>query len=119
MVSAWRFHEHGVTLTLVASSEEIAALDGLQYLRGGPCVEAVASEKVWAYVNNADPLDEDRCRLFVRGTAAVSIASTLSIPIVVDRVVTGSVNLSAASPRRSTVTTRASLAFSTHGRPVR
>src|SRR3712207_8045296 len=32
--------EDGVTLTLVASAEQLAALDAAQYLDGGPCVAA-------------------------------------------------------------------------------
>jgi hypothetical protein len=31
----------GLTFTLVATDSEIAALDAIQYLDGGPCVEAV------------------------------------------------------------------------------
>jgi len=33
--------EDGVTLTLVASTDQLAVLDGVQYLDGGPCVAAV------------------------------------------------------------------------------
>src|SRR3954451_7365136 len=38
--------EHGVTFTVVASDEVIAALDGLQYLDDGPCVAAVEENRV-------------------------------------------------------------------------
>jgi hypothetical protein len=41
--------DHGVTLTLVASEGEIAALDGVQYLAGGPCVSAVEDNRVVEY----------------------------------------------------------------------
>lgn len=39
MSIAWT--EQGVAFTLVSSDEEIAVLDGIQYLSGGPSVEAV------------------------------------------------------------------------------
>jgi GAF domain-containing protein len=91
------FRDHGVTFTLVASDESIAALDGLQYLDGGPCVAAVEEERVVRFPDE-DALGEDEWQLFARGTAAASVASTLTLPLVVGDRVTGSVNLYAASP---------------------
>lgn len=34
-------------LTRVASDEVTAALDGVQYLTAGPCVDGLAESKVW------------------------------------------------------------------------
>lgn len=38
-------HRHGVTFTVVATDEEIAALDAVQYLTHGPCVDALAANR--------------------------------------------------------------------------
>ena len=89
--------EHGVTLTLVASAEEVGVLDGVQYLAGGPCVEAAHAERVVA-VDHEEMLDEDAWQLFASATAARGIRSTLTLPILVAGAVAGSVNLYAASP---------------------
>jgi GAF domain-containing protein len=89
--------EHGVTFTLVASEVGIAALDGLQYLDGGPCVTAVDEERIIQFPDE-DVLGEEAWQLFARGTAAAAVASTLTIPVMVGDEVTGSVNLYASSP---------------------
>lgn len=86
--------EHGVTFTVMASDMDIAVLDAVQYLSGGPCVAAVEEQHLdpggfhlW------DLLDEDSWQLFGRASAAKGVRSTLTLPIVmIDRVV-GSVNL--------------------------
>jgi GAF domain-containing protein len=91
----------GVTLTLVATDEEIAALDGVQYLSGGPCVSAVEEDRYVEY-HATDVLDEDSWHLFARATAASGIASTLTLPIVADDRAVGSVNLYAATPHAFT-----------------
>lgn len=88
--------QDGVTFTLVASADEIATLDGLQYLHGGPCVDAFRQAEVTAY-RSEEPLDERSWQLFAQGTAAAGVASTLSLPILVHGTVTGTVNLYAAS----------------------
>lgn len=87
---------HDVTLTLVATDQEIAALDALQYLFGGPCLGADQAHQVIEY-DVADALDEGRWQHFARATAAAAVASTLTLPILVDGKVVGSVNLYAAS----------------------
>ncbi len=92
------YREHGVTFTVVASDERIAALDGLQYLDGGPCVAAVEAETGVLAYSSDDPLSEERWQLFSRATSAAGIASTLTLPIRVRGTVVGSVNLYAASP---------------------
>jgi transcriptional regulator with GAF, ATPase, and Fis domain len=87
--------QNGVTFTLVASAEEIAALDALQYLEGGPCVEAAENQQAMAF-RASDPLDERQWQLFAQGTAATGVACTLSLPILADGHVAGTVNLYAA-----------------------
>lgn len=90
------YNEHGVTFTVVASDEAIAALDGLQYLDGGPCVSAVDAGGLQTFVTD-DVLGEEHWQVFARGTASAGVASTLTLPIVSDGLVVGSVNLYAAS----------------------
>jgi GAF domain-containing protein len=89
--------EDGVSLTLVASSEETAFLDAMQYLDGGPCVQAV-EDGVALMVNERDALDEGLWSLFSRASAAVGVASSLSLPILRDGRVVGGANLYASSP---------------------
>jgi len=88
--------EHGVTFTLVASDEVVAALDALQYLDGGPCVSAVEEERVIQYPSE-DILGEEAWQLFSRGTAAAAVASTLTLPLMVEGEITGSINLYAST----------------------
>lgn len=88
--------EYGVTFTVVATDDEIAALDGVQYLYGGPCVESVKAERVLEF-NDAELLEEARWQLFAQSTSAAGISSTLTLPILTDSEVVGSVNLYAAS----------------------
>jgi GAF domain-containing protein len=87
----------GVSFTLVASDEEMAVLDAIQYAVGGPCVESVRAERVLSYTQD-DFLAEEDWQLFARATAAASIASTLTLPILVEERVAGSINLYAATP---------------------
>ena len=95
--------QHGVTFTLVATSEEIAVLDAVQYLSGGPCVDAAHTDEVWEFTGDDEALlDEAGWHRFARATAAHSIASTLSLPILDDGDVVGTVNLYAASAQAFT-----------------
>jgi GAF domain-containing protein len=89
--------EGGLSFTLVATDARIAALDAMQYLDGGPCVAGVHAERL-VDVSIDDLLDERRWHIFARATAAAGIANTLTLPIVEDRRVVGSVNLYASSP---------------------
>ena len=89
--------EDGVSFTLVSSDEQVAVLDAIQYTVGGPCVESVAAEQVLSYTQD-DFLGEAGWQLFAQATAAASIASTLTLPIVVDGAVGGSINLYATTP---------------------
>lgn len=85
----------GLVFTLVATDEEIAAIDAVQYLDGGPCVASAHENRRVAY--EQDATDEDAWQLFCRATAAAGIASTLTLPIESDGVVVGSVNLYAST----------------------
>jgi GAF domain-containing protein len=88
--------EDGLIVTLVATAAEIAVLDALQYLGDGPCIEAVREGAV-VELNDADLLDEESWRIFALASAASSVASTLTLPILHGSEVVGSVNLYAAS----------------------
>lgn len=89
-----------LAFTLVASDLEVASLDAVQYLDGGPCVEPVPDDagRDPSEVRATTPLDEDRWQLFSRAAAARGVRSTLTVPLVeADRVV-GTVNLYGATP---------------------
>lgn len=86
-----------LTFTLVASSAEVAALDGLQYAAGGPCVDAVAEQREVSVENLDSPLVEEDWRLFASASAAAGVRSTLSFPLVIDGEVIGGVNLYAST----------------------
>jgi GAF domain-containing protein len=88
----------GLTFTLIATATEIAVLDAVQYIAGGPCVEAGHATEVREF-NRDDVLDEEEWRLFAETTAARAIHSTLTLPVVTDDQVVGTINLYAASRR--------------------
>lgn len=85
-------HRHGVTFTLVATDDEIAGLDGVQYLTHGPCVDAL-EERHGLATSSGELFSEPRWHAFAQATAAAGIRSTLSFPIIEDGEVTGTVNL--------------------------
>jgi GAF domain-containing protein len=89
--------ETGITFTLSASSEEIAALDAVQYIDGGPCVAAVANDDVVIAPSGEELLDESAWQMHAQATAAAGVRSTLSIPIKQDGSVVGGINLYAAT----------------------
>lgn len=89
--------DEGVTLTLVATEPEIAALDAVQYLGGGPCIAAVETGDVLE--SEAELLDERQWHLFAQATAARGVQSTLSMPVLDPAgAVVGGVNLYGARP---------------------
>ena len=88
--------EENLTFTLVASSDVIAELDAVQYLDGGPCVDA-ADRGVPIQASNTDPLDEQTWRMYAEATAAAGISSTLSLPILDEDRVIGGINLYAST----------------------
>jgi GAF domain-containing protein len=89
--------EDGLTFTLVASSDEIASLDAVQYLDGGPCV-AGAHDGERRMVDENRLTDEDEWHMYARVSAAAGVASSLTLPIVRNGRVVGTVNLYAAAP---------------------
>jgi GAF domain-containing protein len=89
--------EDGVTLTLVSSTEHLAALDAVQYVDGGPCVAGVDRAEPLE-VTIEELLDEDRWQLYARASAAVGVGSSLSLPIMEGERVVGGVNLYASTP---------------------
>ena len=88
--------EDGLTFTLVSSNEHIAGLDAVQYLDGGPCIAAVQEQRAIPW-KESDPLDENQWQVFARSVAAAGVASTLSLPIMPNERVVGSVNLYAST----------------------
>lgn len=96
---------HGLTFTLVATDEETAALDAVQYLTGGPCVQ-VAEDGNGLVTTSDDLFDEPRWQAFAQASAAAGVRSTLTFPIVAGGEVIGTVNLygrsegAFAGPRR-------------------
>jgi hypothetical protein len=85
------FREHGVTFTLVATDEDIATLDAVQYVASGPCVDAVDLGHGIATPDGL--LSEQRWQLFARASAAAGVQSTLTLPVVDGDVVVSTVNL--------------------------
>jgi len=87
----------GLTLTLVASSETTAGLDAIQYLDGGPCVDAAHGAREVEVTENA-ALDEGHWQLYAQATAATGVRSSLTFPVLDDNgTVTGTVNLYASA----------------------
>ena len=87
----------GVTFTLIASNSGLGALDATQYLEGGPCVEVTERRRDVVQFDTDDPLDEGRWLLFAQTSAAVGVASSLSLPILRDGQVIGGINLYAST----------------------
>jgi hypothetical protein len=86
-----------LTFTLVASSEEVAALDGVQYAAGGPCVAANEEQREIGIDQTDSPLVEEDWQLFASASAAAGVRSTLSFPLGLRGDVIGGVNLYAAT----------------------
>jgi GAF domain-containing protein len=91
---AWS--EHRVTYTLVASDDEVAVLDGVQYLDGGPCVDAVNQAR-GIETTAPELMEEDPWRMFAQAASALGVGSTLTMPLTDHGRVLGSVNLYADS----------------------
>lgn len=82
----------GVSFTLVATNDEVALLDAVQYLAGGPCVDGALGERVLEEQLD-DLLGERRWQLFAEAGAAAAVRSSLTLPILAGGGVIGSVNL--------------------------
>jgi GAF domain-containing protein len=90
--------DENLTFTLVATAEEIAVLDAVQYAAGGPCVDGAHALMAREF-RDGDVLDEQRWQLFAEATAAHTVRSTLTLPVLGEGRVVGTVNLYAASRR--------------------
>jgi GAF domain-containing protein len=84
--------DQGVAFTLVATDEEIARLDGVQYLDDGPCLQVAEVQHGLAAMEE-DLLDEDAWKYFAQATAARGVRSTLTLALKSDGEIVGSVNL--------------------------
>ena len=84
------------TFTLVSSSSSARLLDAMQYLDDGPCLDAVRTGDILA-LSTADLLDEGRWQLFAQAEAAVGVASSLSLPVLLEDQAIGSVNVYAST----------------------
>ncbi|MGF9755775.1 GAF and ANTAR domain-containing protein [Microvirga sp. 0TCS3.31] len=85
------FREHGLTFTLIATDEDIATLDAVQYVASGPCVDAVDLGHGIATPDGL--LSEQQWQHFARASAAAGVQSTLTLPVVDGDVVVSTVNL--------------------------
>jgi len=86
------FVQDGLSFTWVTTDQRYADLDAIQYLDGGPCVEAVGVGDVVVDAD-AGPLDERRWRAFAAASALAGVSSTLSIPLMTQGQVYGGLNL--------------------------
>ena len=84
--------EEGVTFTLVATDDEIATLDAVQYVASGPCVDAMDMGHGVA-TSPEGLLSEERWQDFARASAAHGVHSTLTLPVVRDGTIVATVNL--------------------------
>lgn len=68
----------GDPFTVTATPADIATLDAIQYLDGGPCVHAAATHEALIV---DDVLDEPRWQLYGQAAAAAGVRSSMSLPI--------------------------------------
>ena len=90
-----------VPVTLVASTAQAQQLDAMQYLDGGPCVASVerATPVVLDAIEQGDPLSEQSWSWFARGSAALGVQASLSLPLLdASGTPVGSVNVYASEP---------------------
>ena len=88
--------EHREMCTLMASDAAIAVLDGVQYLDGGPSVDAVTRHD--AVETTAAELQEHAAwRLFASSAANHGVVSTLATPVTEHGCIVGTVTLYAAT----------------------
>ncbi|MEN8674105.1 GAF domain-containing protein [Nocardioides sp.] len=71
--------EHGITITLMAANAGVAALDAVQYVDGGPCIDALRTGGTIEAATRAD-LDE-QWPLFSAAARRYGVRSTLSLPV--------------------------------------
>lgn len=84
--------EHDLTFTLVATDDEIARLDAVQYLVSGPCVDAMDLGHGVA-TSSEGLLSEARWQDFARASSAAGVHSTLTFPVIAAGEIVATVNL--------------------------
>jgi hypothetical protein len=84
--------EDGHPYTALSSDEQVAALDAVQYIAGGPCV-AAAGRGTPVRGLSADLSAQGPWRLFGRAASAVGIVETRSVPLAVEGRTVGTLNL--------------------------
>jgi GAF domain-containing protein len=92
--------EQGVTLTIASSGHHASLLDGVQYADDGPCLRAMDRDEIlaWANVTEGGAGDaEERWHAFAVASAAVGVASSLSLPVLSEGRVVGGFNLYAST----------------------
>lgn len=76
--------------TITATTPDVAVVDAVQYLAGGPCVQCYEDgEELYL----PDVLDEQRWQLVAEASAARGVRSTLSMPLRDGKQVIGALNL--------------------------
>lgn len=87
---AWR--DDDMTFTLVATDDEIASLDAVQYLASGPCVDAM--DMGHGIATSPDGLmSESRWQDFASASSAAGVSSTLTFPVILAGEIVATVNL--------------------------
>lgn len=81
--------------TVAATSEDITALDAVQYLGGGPCVRAADEGTP---IDVEDVLDEGRWQLYGMAASTRGVASSLSLPLGATGRLPGAMNIYASLP---------------------
>lgn len=89
--------EQGITFTYLTSDPSLSGLDAMQYLDGGPCEAALHTGQI-VEADHDGLLDEGRWALFARASTSLGVACTLSLPILDEGQVVGSVNIYGAEP---------------------
>ncbi len=81
----------------MASSPDVAVLDGVQYATSGPCVAAIREAHELSIEDIDSPMVEQDWQMFALASAASGVRSTLSFPLSLGGRVIGGVNLYAGS----------------------
>lgn len=84
--------DHDITFTLVATNEEMATLDAVQYLTSGPCVDAIDLGQGVA-TSSEGLMSESQWREFAVASAASGVLSTLTFPVLRTGTVVATINL--------------------------
>ncbi len=86
----------GEALTMTATAPVATVLDAVQYLDGGPCLDAAMDRQE---VNVLDVLDEGRWQFYEHAATSIGVRASLSIPVgATDGQPPGALNLYASEP---------------------